>query len=210
MNFNELVALSDDGALLPVCEMFYSLQGEGACTGKAAYFIRLSGCDVGCPWCDTKESWTVSTDKLRAVEEIVAQVVEAGANRVVITGGEPTIYPLERIVKILSQQGILVNLETSGTRPICGGFDWVALSPKPFRPPLEENYSRINELKIVIDSPENFIFAEKCAAKVRPDTACYLQPQWSNKRALQLIIDYILEYPRWTLSLQTHKYIDIK
>lgn len=194
----------------PVMEHFYTLQGEGFHTGKAAYFIRLGGCDVGCVWCDVKESWDAAKHPKMSVDELV-NIASAHAGRIaVITGGEPAMHDLNPLCDALHKAGFKVHIETSGAHLLSGKLDWVTLSPKKFKAPLEDNMSAADELKIVLYNKSDFEWAEKYAAKVRPDCRLYLQPEWSKKeKFVPQIIEYIQEHPQWQLSLQTHKYINI-
>jgi 7-carboxy-7-deazaguanine synthase len=195
---------------LPVMEAFYTLQGEGFHQGRAAYFIRLAGCDVGCVWCDVKESWDKDLYPLHTVEEIVAEAKKYPGKLIVITGGEPTLYNLERLTKTLQQEGFETNIETSGSHPLSGVWNWICLSPKKFKPPLPAILKRANELKIIIFNKSDFAWAEKYAAEVSELCRLYLQPEW-NKAELVTpwIIDYVKENPKWQLSLQIHKYINV-
>ena len=194
----------------PVMEQFYTLQGEGFHQGKAAYFIRLGGCDVGCTWCDVKESWDASKHPMLDVPSLISEVEKTPAKIVVITGGEPTMYDLAELTKEIRQAGFKTHLETSGAYPLSGTWDWICLSPKKFKAPLKENLPHANELKVVIFHRSDFDWAEKYAAEVSPDCKLYLQPEWD--RAVQmtpLIIDYIKAHPEWELSLQIHKFINV-
>ncbi len=191
-------------------EHFYTLQGEGLHTGKAAYFIRLGGCDVGCVWCDVKESWDAEKHPKMSVAEIVS-IASANPGRIaVITGGEPAMHDLTALCNQLHQQGFATHIETSGSYPINGAIDWVTLSPKKFKAPIQETLDKANELKVVVYHPSDLKWAEEHAAKVGPDCLLYLQPEWSKRDSVTpLIIDYIQQHPQWQLSLQTHKYINI-
>jgi 7-carboxy-7-deazaguanine synthase len=196
--------------VLPVMEHFYTLQGEGYYQGQAAYFIRLGGCDVGCVWCDVKESWDAAAHPLLSIDEIVLNVKQTPARIVVITGGEPLIHDLEELTNRLKQCGFRIHIETSGSSPISGTLDWITLSPKKFKEPLPEVLPHANELKIIVFNKSDFIWAEKYASCVSSLCKLYLQPEW-GKAALvtPLIIDYIKHHPQWQLSLQTHKYINV-
>ncbi len=190
-------------------ETFVSIQGEGYHTGLASFFIRLGGCDVGCHWCDVKESWNPDLFPPVAVDEVLKQI-PGDIKTVVITGGEPLNYPLEYLTGRLKEKGLAVHLETSGTQKLSGDFDWICLSPKKFSAPLPEIYDRAHELKIIVFNRSDFAFAEKEAQKVRAGTKLYLQPEWSRReKILPAIIDYITRHPQWKLSLQTHKYIGL-
>lgn len=191
-------------------EHFYTLQGEGMYSGQAAYFIRLGGCDVGCVWCDVKDSWDASKHPVMTVEEITT-VASANPGRIaVITGGEPAMHNLTAICQSLYDAGFRVHIETSGAHPLSGKLDWITLSPKKFKAPLEENMELADELKIVVYNKSDFAWAEEHAAKVGKQCKLYLQPEWSRIDTMTpLIIDYIKQHPQWQLSLQTHKYINI-
>lgn len=195
---------------IPVMEHFYTLQGEGFYTGNAAYFIRLAGCDVGCTWCDVKESWTIDKEQLVDLEFLQDVVVKSKTPVVVITGGEPTTYNLNSLTKSIQSLGVRTHIETAGVYPITGNFDWICLSPKKFKKPLEENYKLAHELKVIVYHPSDLAWAEKEAAKVNKECMLYLQPEWSKKeKMLPLIIEYIKENPKWRISVQSHKYLDI-
>lgn len=191
-------------------EHFYTLQGEGMYSGQAAYFIRLGGCDVGCVWCDVKDSWDASKHPVMTVEEITT-VASANPGRIaVITGGEPAMHNLVAICQSLHDASFRVHIETSGAHPLTGKLDWITLSPKKFKAPLEENMELADELKIVVYNKSDFAWAEEHAAKVGKQCKLYLQPEWSRMDTMTpLIIDYIKQHPQWQLSLQTHKYINI-
>ncbi|MFN0200125.1 MAG: 7-carboxy-7-deazaguanine synthase QueE [Bacteroidia bacterium] len=195
---------------LPVMEHFYTLQGEGAYTGYPAYFIRLAGCDVGCIWCDVKESWAVKEEQWREIAEISELAANSGTKIVVITGGEPAMYDLTLLTQMLHQKGIRTHIETSGSHPLRGDFDWVCLSPKKFLKPREEVYAFANELKIIIYNAHDFTWAKKEAAKCPATTQLFLQAEWSKKtQYYPNIVSFILENPNWRMSVQTHKYLDI-
>ncbi|MEL6673608.1 MAG: 7-carboxy-7-deazaguanine synthase QueE [Bacteroidota bacterium] len=195
---------------LPVMEQFYTLQGEGSWTGTPAYFIRLAGCDVGCTWCDVKESWTADKDQHQSVEELAQAAADAGADRVVITGGEPTIYDLTKLTKALHGLGMKVHIETAGVHPLQGDFDWVCLSPKKFKAPIPEFYAHADELKVIIFHDSDFDWAETHAQQCPTTTQLFLQPEWSRRtRFTGPIVAYAKAHPRWRLSLQTHKWIEI-
>ncbi|MFM1912524.1 MAG: 7-carboxy-7-deazaguanine synthase [Bacteroidota bacterium] len=194
----------------PVMESFYTLQGEGKYSGNAAYFIRLGGCDVGCVWCDVKESWPVDTHPIKTSEEIVEKALEHQGRIAVITGGEPIMHNLDPITIKLKLAGFRTHIETSGVGSWSGTWDWVCLSPKKFKNPNPEVFKHANELKIIVYNKSDFKWAEAFVEKMSEDCLLYLQPEWSKKEEMtDLIIDYIKENPHWKLSLQTHKYIDI-
>ena len=199
-----------EGALLPLVESFYTIQGEGFNTGKPAYFIRLGGCDVGCSWCDAKETWNPSLYPPVPVEDIVKEALNYPAKAIVITGGEPLNYPLEKLCSLLKSNGLEIFLETSGSSSISGSFDWICLSPKKKKPPVQEIYKIASELKVIIENEEDFIWAEKNKALVGDNCILYLQPEWSRiKTMLPKIIEYVKANPCWNISLQTHKYMNI-
>ena len=199
-------------------EAFYTLQGEGYHQGKAAYFIRLGGCDVGCVWCDVKESWDANIHPLKTIKEIVETAklnsFPAGGGRegaiVVVTGGEPLMHDLEELSNALHAAGFQTNIETSGSSPLSGDWDWICLSPKKFKSPLPEILPKAHELKVVVFNKSDFDWAEKYAALVSVDCKLYLQPEWDKASIVTpMIIDYIKANPQWELSLQIHKYINV-
>jgi len=191
-------------------EDFYTIQGEGFFQGHAAYFIRLGGCDVGCVWCDVKESWDALAHPLVSIEEMAARAKNSGTGIVVVTGGEPVMYNLELLTARLHEAGLKTNIETSGVYPLTGKWDWVCFSPKKFKVPVDTIYAQANELKVVIYNKTDFQWAEEHAAKVQPSCHLFLQPEWSKeKEILPLIIDYVKGNPRWKVSLQIHKYMNI-
>lgn len=195
---------------LPVMEHFYTIQGEGSYSGRAAYFVRLSGCDVGCVWCDVKESWTLEEDQWVEISEIIRWVLDAKAEFVVITGGEPATYPLHSLVNQLKQNGIEVGIETSGVFELQENIDWICFSPKKFKPPVAQMYDVAHELKVVISHPSDFSFAEQHAQQMKNKGCLFLQPEWSKQeRMLPEIIDYVKNNPKWRISLQTHKFMQI-
>ncbi|MCB9196097.1 MAG: 7-carboxy-7-deazaguanine synthase QueE [Flavobacteriales bacterium] len=203
--------ISNSGSILPIMEMFYSIQGEGNYSGKPAVFIRLGGCDVGCHWCDVKESWNASDHPEKTVEEIVEYVKSTASKFVVITGGEPAMYNLTELTTVLKSLGILIAIETSGVYPLKGEFDWICFSPKKFKAPNEEIYSHANELKVIIFHPSDLNWAEKHAEKVKKSCKLYLQPEWDKLETnTPLIIDYIKTNQHWNISLQTHKFIGVE
>lgn len=191
-------------------ESFYTLQGEGYHQGRAAYFIRLGGCDVGCFWCDVKESWDASAHPLISVEEIVAGASQHPGRLAVITGGEPLMHDLDALTRALKAAGFETNMETSGSSPLSGEWDWICLSPKKFKRPLPEVIARASELKVVIYNKHDFAWAEEYASQVPPSCRLYLQPEWSKANEVTpLLIEYIKEHPQWELSMQLHKYINV-
>jgi organic radical activating enzyme len=191
-------------------EMFYSLQGEGYHQGKAAYFIRLAGCDVGCVWCDVKDSWDASKHPVLSIEEIVSSALAHPARLAIITGGEPLLYNLEALTTALKKAGFEINIETSGSSPMSGNWDWVCLSPKKFKAPLDESIQAASELKVVIFNSHDFEWAETYAQQVPTTCKLYLQPEWDKSNQITpLVIEYIKANPRWELSAQLHKYIQV-
>ena len=195
---------------LPVMESFYTLQGEGFHQGKAAFFIRLGGCDVGCVWCDVKESWEADKHPRLSVTELVAAASAYPGRLAVITGGEPLMHDCTQLTRELRQAGFATNIETSGAWPLSGQWDWICLSPKKFKAPLPEVVPQANELKVVIYNKSDFSWAEQWAALTSPGCRLYLQPEWSKSAVVTpLIIDYIKENPQWGFSLQLHKYIHV-
>ena len=199
--------------VLPVMESFYTLQGEGFHQGKAAYFIRLGGCDVGCFWCDVKESWDADAHPKFSIEDIVLKARNESGNKkviAVITGGEPLMHDLTKLTSQLHAAGFETNIETSGSSPLSGEWDWICLSPKKFKAPLKEVLQKANELKVIIFNKDDFNWAEEHASRVSPGCKLYLQPEWSKADAMTpMIVDYIKQNPRWELSLQIHKYINV-
>jgi len=200
----------DSTSVLPVMEYFYTIQGEGFYSGRAAFFIRLAGCDVGCVWCDVKESWDVNDHPLVTIDFLEKEVVTSGTNFVVITGGEPAMYELTTLINRLKKHQIDVAIETSGTYKLIGDIDWYCFSPKKFKEPIKEAYQKANELKIIINHPSDFEWAEMHATKVGSNCKLYLQPEWSKQeRFLPTIIDFVKKHPKWRISLQTHKFMNI-
>jgi 7-carboxy-7-deazaguanine synthase len=196
--------------LLPLMEDFYTIQGEGFFQGSAAYFIRLGGCDVGCVWCDVKESWDAALHPLVSVHEISAKAKNSGTNIVVITGGEPAMYDLSNLTHDLKEAGLRTHIETSGVYPLTGQWDWVCFSPKKFKAPHPSVFARANELKVIVYNKSDFAWAEEFGAKVNDECKLYLQPEWSKeKEMLPLIIEYVKSNPKWEVSLQIHKYMNI-
>lgn len=198
-----------EGRILPVMEHFYTLQGEGAHAGRAAYFIRLGGCDVGCHWCDVKESWDAQLHEYLDAE-ILATVAAAHSKTIIITGGEPLIWNLDILTGKLKALGCSVHIETSGAYFMSGTLDWVTLSPKKTKLPVEEIYQKASELKVIIFNNHDFVFAEGQAAKVSDGCLLYLQAEWSKREEMYpKITEYILKNPKWRASVQTHKYLNI-
>lgn len=199
----------EKGEMLPLMEEFYTIQGEGYHTGTAAYFIRVGGCDVGCHWCDVKESWNALLHPPTAIESI-ADNAEKYAETIVITGGEPLTWNMGPLTSKLKGRGMRVHIETSGAYPLSGTWDWICLSPKKTKLPLQEVYEQAHELKMIIHNKHDFIFAEEQAARVNGNAALFLQPEWSRKEQMTpQIVDYVMNNPKWRVSLQTHKYLNI-
>ncbi|AIE72694.1 MULTISPECIES: 7-carboxy-7-deazaguanine synthase QueE [unclassified Synechocystis] len=194
----------------PIAETFHSLQGEGAWAGSNAFFIRLGGCDVHCPWCDQKETWPTQHHPRQTVIELVQRAVQAKPGFVVITGGEPLMHDLNPLCQALKNQGLRLHLETSGVYPLTGQFDWITLSPKPYRLPQAEIYPLANELKVIISQDKDFSWAEIEATKVSRGTRLYLQAEWETEAMNARIFAYVLTHPQWRLGLQTHKYLGVR
>ena len=195
---------------IPLMEDFYSLQGEGYHSGRAAYFIRLAGCDVGCVWCDVKESWDKDAHPKVEISKIIQRVKDSGTDFAVVTGGEPAMYDLTELTEALKKEGIEIAIETSGAYELIGKFDWICLSPKKFKMPLEENYAKAQELKMIIFNKHDFQWSEELQSKVSKDCKLYMQPEWDKQEEmLPLIVNYVKENINWTISLQTHKFLNI-
>ena len=194
-----------------IVETFHSIQGEGFWAGCNAFFIRLAGCDVHCPWCDQKETWSTKKYPVLSAEEILTLVNEAQTQHIIITGGEPLLYNLDYLTRILATSGAKLHLETSGAHPFSGYFDWVTFSPKTYKHPHHTIYDRVSELKVVVDNEEDLQWAELQASKIiNPEALKYLQPQWNKPHTQDLIFNYILKHPQWRMSLQTHKYLGVQ
>ena len=199
----------EKGEMLPLMEEFYTIQGEGFHTGTAAYFIRIGGCDVGCHWCDVKESWNAELHPPTATTIIVANAKKY-ADTVVVTGGEPLTWDMTLLTHKLKENNLKVHIETSGAYPVTGTWDWFCLSPKKNKLPLADAYESADELKVIVYNKSDFIFAEEQAAKVQSNVILFLQPEWSRKEEMTpLIVDYVMKNPKWRVSLQTHKYLNI-
>jgi organic radical activating enzyme len=208
INFDEEIAKK--GLELPLVEEFYSLQGEGYHTGKAAYFIRIGGCDIGCRWCDSKTSWDPNIHPLVSIDSIVANALKTAANAVVVTGGEPSLFNLEPLTKKLKVHGIQTFIETAGVQPLTGTWDWICLSPKRNSPPLDEFFEKADELKVIIYEDNDFLWAEEAASKANSNCMLYLQSEWSKyQENIPIIVDYVKTYPKWNVSLQSHKFMHI-
>jgi 7-carboxy-7-deazaguanine synthase len=200
----------DSSRELPVMEHFYTIQGEGFHSGRSAFFIRLAGCDVGCVWCDVKESWDPQLHPLVSIDTLVNLAKESNCGFVVITGGEPAMYDISSLTSALKAADIEIAIETSGCYPLQGAVDWYTFSPKKFKAPCEEAYGKANELKVIIAHPSDFEWAKKHAEKVSPTCKLYVQPEWSKQeRFLSNVIDFVKENPSWRISLQTHKFMQI-
>jgi len=196
---------------IPLMEEFYSIQGEGFHTGRAAYFIRIAGCDVGCSWCDVKESWDTNEHPLVSIELIVQNVTDSGTDFVVITGGEPAMYDLAPLTDALHSINVEIAIETSGAYPITGDIDWICLSPKKFKMPLEENYALANELKMIAFNNHDLKWAKELEPKVNLACQLYIQPEWDKKsEILPTVIDFVKNNVEWNISLQTHKFLDVR
>lgn len=194
----------------PVVETFHSVQGEGFWTGSNAFFLRLGGCDVYCPWCDQKESWNAHRYPQKSLGELVEMAKDANPAMVVITGGEPLMHNLDPLTRELKNQGLRVHLETSGAHPFTGVFDWVTFSPKTYKMPDPSIYARVNELKIVVANPEDLEWAAMQESKLSPGVIKYLQPEWNTVESKELVFNYVLQHPQWRLSLQTHKFLGVR
>ena len=195
---------------LPIMEQFYTIQGEGNHSGKAAYFVRIAGCDVGCVWCDVKESWDANQHEILKIADIISEIEKSKAQFVVITGGEPAMYDLTSLTKQLKAKGLEIAIETSGCYTLKGEIDWYCFSPKKFKNPVDEAYEKASELKVIISHPSDFQWAEEHATKLNKSAKKYLQTEWSKQeRFLPLIIEYVKKNPSWKISLQTHKYMNI-
>ena len=201
--------LLEKGEMLPIMESFYTIQGEGFHKGTASYFIRTGGCDVGCHWCDVKESWNENSHPIIPVKEIVKKSLEF-SDCVVVTGGEPLMWNMNPLTKALKNLGKKTHIETSGAYPLTGVWDWVCLSPKKAKPPIEDAYNHAHELKIIIYNNHDFKFAEQEAEKVNKNAILYLQPEWGKReKMMPLMVDFVKKNPKWRISLQTHKFLDI-
>jgi len=205
----EIQIAVEKGKMLPLMEEFYTIQGEGFHTGTAAYFIRIGGCDVGCHWCDVKESWNAELHPPTNVMQIVSNAKKY-ADTIVVTGGEPLTWDMTYLTSKLKEEKLKVHIETSGAYPVTGTWDWFCLSPKKNKLPVDDAYAIANELKVIVYNKHDFIFAEEQAAKVNNKAILFLQPEWSKKEEMTpLIVDYVMNNPKWRISLQTHKYLNI-
>ena len=205
----EVQLLVDKGVMLPLMEEFYTIQGEGFHKGTAAYFIRVGGCDVGCHWCDVKESWNAALHPPTQIDAIVENAAKY-SKTIVITGGEPLTWDMGPLTEMLKERGMQTHIETSGAYRLTGIWDWVCLSPKKMKLPTEEVYKVANELKVIVFNKDDFRFAEEQAANVNKDCILYLQPEWSKReKMIPMIVAYVMQNPKWKVSLQTHKYLNI-
>jgi organic radical activating enzyme len=205
----EIKKLVQKGLMLPLMEEFYTIQGEGYHKGTAAYFVRIGGCDVGCHWCDVKESWNAQLHPPTATKKIVENAVKF-SNTIVVTGGEPLTWDMTELTKQLKEKGLQIHIETSGAYKLTGIWDWICLSPKKMKLPTAEVYDKANELKVIVYNKDDLRFAEAQAAKVNKDCILYLQPEWSKRETIvPEIVDYVMQHPKWKVSLQTHKYLNI-
>jgi organic radical activating enzyme len=199
----------DQGVMLPLMEEFYTIQGEGYHTGTAAYFIRIGGCDVGCHWCDVKESWNAQLHPPTSIGHIVENAKKY-AETVVVTGGEPLTWNMQPLTDLLAENGLKIHIETSGCYDVTGTWDWFCLSPKKNKLPVQSAYDIADELKVIIHNKHDFIFAEEQAAQTNEKAILFLQPEWSKRDDMTpLIVDYVMKYPKWKISLQTHKFLNI-
>jgi len=205
----EILELVNKGEMLPLMEEFYTIQGEGYHKGTAAYFVRIGGCDVGCHWCDVKESWNANLHPPTNTSTIIENALRY-SDTVVVTGGEPLTWDMTKLTQGLKDKGASVHIETSGAYKLSGIWDWICLSPKKLKLPTKEIYEKSNELKVIVYNKDDFRFAEEQAAKVNKDCILYLQPEWSKSdKVIPLIVDYVMQNPKWKVSLQTHKYLNI-
>ena len=206
---DEVLALVDKGLMLPLMEEFYTIQGEGFHKGTAAYFIRVGGCDVGCHWCDVKESWDAEMHPPTAIEHIVTNASKH-SNTIVITGGEPLTWNMQPLTEALKGKKLQTHIETSGAYELTGIWDWICLSPKKNKLPFGKIYKEANELKVIVYNKHDFLFAEEQAQLVNEGCILFLQPEWSvREKMIPLIVDYVMNNPKWRVSLQTHKYLNI-
>ena len=203
------MSLVDKGLMLPLMEEFYTIQGEGYHKGTAAYFIRIGGCDVGCHWCDVKESWNAELHPPTGIDKIVENAASY-SDTIVVTGGEPLTWDMGPLTEALKLRNLKVHIETSGAYPLTGIWDWICLSPKKNKLPVGDIHQKADELKVIVYNKHDFQFAEEQASKVNKDCVLYLQPEWSvREKVIPLIVDYVMKHPKWKVSLQTHKYLNI-
>ena len=202
--------LVDQGKMLPLMEAFYTIQGEGFHCGKSAFFLRIGGCDVGCHWCDVKESWNAEIHPPTSLSNMVDQVMNYPCNTVVVTGGEPLMWNMKPLTDALHKKNLVVHIETSGAYPLSGQFDWICLSPKKNSPPLDAIIPLADELKVIIHNMDDFKWAESFVKKTQKTCQLYLQPEWSKSADMMpKIVDYVMQNPKWKISLQTHKFMNI-
>ena len=198
-------------ASFPVMESFYSIQGEGTHSGKPSYFIRLAGCDVNCDWCDVKDSWDIDSSQYKSIDEITDEIKKFSTDLVIITGGEPLMHNLTDLTSALKKLGKKIHIETSGTHPVSGYFDWICFSPKKFKKPLDDFFKMSNELKIIISKDSDFRWAEYLLRQIKNKPELILQAEWSKSEIINpKILDYIKLNPKWRISLQTHKYLHVE
>jgi len=199
-----------EGLMLPLMEAFYTIQGEGYHSGKSAFFLRIGGCDVGCHWCDVKESWNADLHPPTEIQKMIDQILVYPSKTVVVTGGEPLMWNMKPLTDSLHNKGMSVHIETSGAYPLSGDFDWICLSPKKNNPPKEAIIPKANELKVIIHNRNDFKWAEQFVSQCSSDCKLYLQPEWSKaKEMMPEIVDYVMNNPKWNISLQSHKYMNI-
>ena len=204
-----VMQLVDKGIMLPLMEEFYTIQGEGYHKGTAAYFIRVGGCDVGCHWCDVKESWDADKHPPTKIDRIIENATKY-SDTIVVTGGEPLTWDMSPLTQGLKSRNLKTHIETSGAYPLTGQWDWICLSPKKLKPPVGDIHSKAHELKVIVYNKSDFTFAETHAQHVGQDCVLYLQPEWSvREKVTPLIVDYVMQNPKWKVSLQTHKYLNI-
>ncbi|MBT8186396.1 MAG: 7-carboxy-7-deazaguanine synthase QueE [Croceitalea sp.] len=209
MVLEDVMKLVDQGQMLPLMEAFYTIQGEGFHKGTAAYFVRIGGCDVGCHWCDVKESWNAELHPPTAITQIVEDAAKY-SDTIVVTGGEPLMWDMAPLTSALKERLFNIHIETSGAYPLTGVWDWICLSPKKNKLPVGDIYERADELKVIVYNKHDLIFAEEQAAQVNDNCILYLQPEWSvREKVTPLIVDYVMKNPKWKVSLQTHKYLNI-
>ena len=205
----EIKSLVNAGKMLPLMEAFYTIQGEGFHKGTAAYFVRIGGCDVGCHWCDVKESWNADLHPPTAID-VIAEDAFKHSQTIVVTGGEPLMWDMNPLTSELKSKGMQTHIETSGAYALTGDWDWICLSPKKLKAPLDEVYQKAHELKVIVYNRDDLKYAEEQAAKVNQNCILYLQPEWSKReKVTPFIVDYVMKHPKWKVSLQTHKYLNI-
>ncbi|MDR2010583.1 MAG: 7-carboxy-7-deazaguanine synthase QueE [Bacteroidales bacterium] len=195
---------------IPILEEFYSIQGEGFNTGKAAYFVRVGGCDLACRWCDSKESWKPEIHQFVKIRNILDRIKQTPADTIVVTGGEPLTYNFDNFCELMTEAGLALMIETSGAYPLSGKWDWICLSPKRQKPPKNDYFEKANELKVIVYENEDLLWAEECAKKVNKSCVLFLQPEWSKFAVTKnMVVDYVKNNPRWNVSIQTHKFLKI-